>query len=330
MQIRYEVAGLGNAIMDVLAPVDDQFLIDHAITPASMSLIDEDRALRLHAAVPDAVQLPGGSGANTIAGLASFGATTAYLGKVANDAVGDAFCAGMKTAGVHFPTPPLLNGAASARSIIFVSPDGQRSMNTFLGASTQFSDDDVIPEVIAAAQITYLEGYLFDRDEAKSAYVKAAEIARANGRKVALTLSDTFCVDRHRDSFRYLIKGHVDLVFANEAELLSLYQVDDFETALAGARSEAALIAVTRSALGSVVATATERVDSPAEPVAKVVDTTGAGDQYAAGFLFGWSRGRPLAECARLGHIAAAEVISHFGARPEVSLAELAREAGLA
>lgn len=325
----YQVAGVGNAIMDVLATVPDQFLLDHDIARSRTSLIDEARAMALHAAVPDALHLPGGSGANSIAGLASLGARTAYLGKVAADAHGAIYRQGMVDAGIVFPTEALHDGPSTARSIILITPNGDRSMNTFLGASTEFAAADVDEEVIAAAAITYLEGYLFDRDRAKTAFVKAAEIARANGRKVALTLSDTFCVERHREDFRRLIRDSVDLVFANEAELLSLYEVDDFDTALAGARSEARLIAVTRSERGSVVASPTQSVEAAAEPVQQVVDTTGAGDQYAAGFLYGWAHHMPLQTCARLGHAAAAEVISHIGPRPQISLAALMREKGL-
>jgi sugar/nucleoside kinase (ribokinase family) len=329
MHTRYDVVGLGNAIVDVLSAVEEEFLIRLNIPKGRTNLIDADRAEELYAAMPQRLELSGGSGANTIAGLASFGASVGFMGKVADDALGATFRAGLTAAGVAFPTAPLVGGAATARSMIVVTPDGQRSMNTFLGASTEFSEHDVDADLIASGAVTYLEGYLFDREAAKSAYVRAAELARASGRKVSLTLSDVFCVARHRASFRHLIKGHVDLVFANEAELLALFETDDFDAALAAARAETPLIAVTRSERGSVVADAAGVVSAQALRVPAVVDTTGAGDQYAAGFLWGWARGRPHAACAALGHLAAAEVIGHFGARPETSYAALAQAAGL-
>lgn len=325
---RFDVVGLGNAIVDVIAPVEDAFLETWDIRKNGMTLIDEPRAEALTEAGGGS-EMSGGSGANTIAGLASFGASAGYIGKVAADRLGGVFREDMEGSGVPFPTPPLVGGAATARSIIFVTPDGARSMNTFLGASVMFSPDDVDEAMVKDSAILYLEGYLFDREEAKAAFVHAAEIARSAGRKVALTLSDSFCVDRHRESFRHLIKGHVDIVFANEDELLSLYETSDFDTALAALQADTALAAVTRSEAGSVVIGEGDPIALPAEPVAKVVDTTGAGDQYAAGFLFGVARELPLATCGKLGHIAAAEVIGHYGPRPEASYADLARAAGI-
>ncbi|MEL6753426.1 MAG: adenosine kinase [Pseudomonadota bacterium] len=325
---RYDVVGLGNAIVDVIAPVEDSFLNTWDIRKNGMTLIDEGRAEALTGAA-DGQELSGGSGANTIAGVASFGGRAGYIGKVAEDRLGEVFINETRAIGVDFDTPPLVDGPATARSIIFVTPDGARSMNTFLGASVMFSPTDVDEDMVRSGAILYLEGYLFDRDDAKAAFVHASEIAKAAGRKVALTLSDNFCVDRHRDSFRHLISGHADIVFANEAELLSLYETGDFAEALAQLQADTAVAAVTRSEVGSVVVGDGDPIHLPAEPIDKVVDTTGAGDQYAAGFLFGVARGLPLATCGKLGHIAAAEVISHYGPRPEVSYQELAKQAGI-
>ena len=324
----YDVAGLGNAIVDVICPVEEAFLETWEIRKNGMTLIDEDRAEALTRA-GSGQEMSGGSGANTIAGVASFGGKAAYMGKVARDRLGDVFRSEIHGDGVHFDTPPLDGGAATARSIIFVTPDGARSMNTFLGASVMFSPSDIDEQVIRDSAILYLEGYLFDREAAKAAFVHAAEVARAAGRRVALTLSDNFCVDRHRDSFRHLVRGHVDLLFANEDELKSLYETDDFDAAVEALRADSARAAVTRSEKGSVIIGDGDPVELPAEPASAVVDTTGAGDQYAAGFLFGEARGLPLAVCGRLGHIAAAEVISHYGPRPETAYADLARKAGI-
>lgn len=328
-EIRFDVVGLGNAIVDIIAPVEDNFLERFNIRKNGMTLIDEPRADALTAAASDARQLSGGSGANTIAGIASFGGRAAYIGKVADDALGDVFRRDMNESGILFDTPALADGPATARSIIFVTPDGARSMNTFLGASVLFSADDVQEETVKAGGILYLEGYLFDEEAAKAAFVHASETAKAAGRKVALTLSDNFCVERHRDSFLHLIRNHVDILFANEEELLSLYETRDFDAAVAKLREDTALAAVTRSEKGSVVIGGGDPIAVAAEPVETVVDTTGAGDQYAAGFLFGLSRDLPLQLCAKLGHIAAAEVISHYGPRPETPLSSLVEKAGI-
>ncbi|MEO1660091.1 MAG: adenosine kinase [Pseudomonadota bacterium] len=325
----YDVVGLGNAIVDVISTQDDAFLDQWGILKDAMNLIEADRADALTKASVNALETSGGSGANTIAGLASFGGKGAYIGKVADDRLGEVFKTDMQNGGVLFDTAPLVGGAATARSIIFVTPDGKRSMNTYLGASVEFSPSDVDKATVEAGNILYLEGYLFDKDVAKSAFVHAAEIAHAAGRKVSLTLSDSFCVDRHRDSFRQLIRTQVDILFANEEELLSLYETRDFDAAIEQLRSETGLAAVTRGEKGSVIIGEGDPITVPAEPVSDVVDTTGAGDQYAAGFLFGVARGLPLATCAKLGHIAAAEVISHYGPRPETSLASLAAAAGI-
>lgn len=325
----FHVVGLGNAIVDVISQTDDAFLKEWNIQKDSMTLIEEERADALTKASNDALETSGGSGANTIAGIASFGGNAAYIGKVSADRLGKVFRDDMARIGVPFDTAPLIDGAATARSIIFVTPDGARSMNTFLGASVEFSPSDVDATTVEAGGVLYLEGYLFDKDAAKAAFVHAAEIAHAAGRKVALTLSDSFCVDRHRESFRQLIRSQIDILFANEAELLSLYETEDFDTAIDMLRADNALAAVTRSEKGSVVIGDGEPITVPAEPVDKVVDTTGAGDQYAAGFLYGYALDLPLATCAKLGHIAAAEVISHYGPRPETALSTLAEQAGI-
>ncbi|MAN45038.1 MAG: adenosine kinase [Alphaproteobacteria bacterium] len=328
-EARYDVVGLGNAIVDVLSRATDAFLEEWGIHKNAMNLIEEDRAEALTQAAVDPFYTSGGSGANTIAGIASFGAKAAYIGKVAKDELGSQFTREMTAGGVPFATKPLESGPATARSIIFVTDDGHRSMNTFLGASVLFSKNDVDEAVVRAGGILYLEGYLFDKDEAKEAFIFAAEVAKAAGRKVALTLSDRFCVDRHRASFLQLVRNNVDIVFANEEELLALYETDDFDNALDALQADTAIAAVTRSEKGSVVIGDGEPIVVAAEPVEKVVDTTGAGDQYAAGFLYGVSRGLPLATCAHLGHIAAAEVISHFGPRPETPYKDLAEKAGI-
>lgn len=330
LDAEFDVVGLGNAIVDMITPVEEQFLTEWDIRKNGMTLIDEDRADALtEAGRGKGQELSGGSGANTIAGVASLGGRAAYVGKVADDRLGHVFREDLRGLGVRFETAPLMEGPATARSIIFVTPDGARSMNTFLGASVMFSPADVDDAIVKAGKILYLEGYLFDREDAKAAFVHAAEVATAANRKVALTLSDNFCVDRHRESFRHLIRNHVDLLFANEAELLSLYETEDFDAAVGALRQETSLAAVTRSEKGSVIISEGDLISLPAEPAEAVTDTTGAGDQFAAGFLFGHARGLPLALCGRLGHIAAAEVISHYGPRPETPYAELARKAGI-
>jgi len=325
---QYDVVAVGNAIVDILQAVNEAFLVQENIAKAAMTLIDETRADHLTARFEDAVMAAGGSAANTVTGVASFGARAAYIGKVADDGLGARFTRGFRAAGVTFDTPARPTPPGTARCLIAVTPDGQRSMNTYLGASTLLEPADIDRALIEAGLITFLEGYLFDRDEAKAAFVKAAEIARAAGRKVALTLSDTFCVERHRESFRHLVAGHVDILFANENEILSLYETADLDSAIAAARGQCPIVAVTRSEHGSIIAAGEETVSVAAAPVARVVDSTGAGDLYAAGFLVGHARGRSLAACGALGSLAAAEVISHMGPRPETSLATLAARAG--
>ncbi len=325
----YDVVGLGNAIVDVLSSTDDAFLAEWNIIKNAMNLIDEARAEELTQAAREPIITSGGSGANTLVGISSFGGTAAFIGKVASDPLGEQFTTEINTVGVPFATPPLSSGPATARSIIFVNDDGARSMNTFLGASVEFSPADVDEALIKAAKVIYLEGYLFDKEAAKAAFIHAAEVAKKAGREVALTLSDSFCVDRHRASFRHLIKGHVDVVFANEDEVLSLYETNDFDAAIKQLSEDTGVAAVTRSEKGSIVLGAGEPIVVPAEAVSNIVDTTGAGDQYAAGFLFGYTKGLPLEICAKLGHIAAGEVISHFGPRPKTSYKQLAQAQGI-
>ena len=326
----YDVLGIGNAIVDVIARADDDFLIKHNMRKGTMSLIVEEQAEHIYETMGPAVEISGGSAANTIAGIANFGARAAFIGKVKDDSLGRIFGHDIRAAGVTFDTPPEKRGPSTARSYIIVTPDGERTMNTVLGAAQNLGVKDIHGETIAAAAITYLEGYLWDPQNAKDAFLEAAAIAHDAKRRVALTLSDAFCVDRWRDEFLELIRsGIVDILFANEAELHSLYQTADFATALAAVAQDAKLAVVTRSEKGCVVATRdkTERV--PAFPVERVVDTTGAGDLFAAGFLFGLARGRDHVSAAHLGALAAAEVIQHLGARPETSLRELAQENGL-
>jgi len=325
----YDVVAVGNAIIDIIKPVPDDFLIVEGITKSAMTLIDEPRADHLTAAFgADAVVAAGGSAANTMTGVASLGGKAAYIGKVADDALGRRFTQEFRAAGVAFDTPPRALPPGTARSLIAVTPDGHRSMNTYLGASTLLSPEDIDADLIRAGALLFLEGYLFDRDEAKAAFVRAAEIARAAQHKVALTLSDLFCVERHRDSFRHLVSGHVDILFSNEAEILALYEGSTLDAAIRTARSACPLVIVTRSEKGSLIAAGDELVEVEPFPVAKVVDSTGAGDQYAAGFLFAHARGRPLAECGAIASLAAAEVISHIGPRPEQNLRGLALERG--
>ncbi len=328
--LRYDVIGFGNAIVDVIARADDDFLVKHGMHKGGMALIDEARAQAIYDAMGPAVEISGGSAANTIAGVASFGARAAFVGKVKNDKLGQSFAHDIQSAGVSFETAPATDGPSTARSYILVTPDGQRTMNTYLGAAQNLSIDDIHAETIASAAITYLEGYLWDPQNAKDAFLEAAAIAHDAHRLVALTLSDSFCVDRWRDEFLGLLRAKtVDILFANEAELHSLYQTADFDTALASLRKDASLAVVTRSEKGCVVVEREETIAVPAFPVARVVDTTGAGDLFAAGFLFGVARGADSAAAARLGTLAAAEVIQHLGARPEVSLKTLAQDNGL-
>jgi sugar/nucleoside kinase (ribokinase family) len=324
----YDVAAIGNAIVDVIAPASDDFIAGQGLAKNAMTLVDEAASAALYAAMAPGVEASGGSAANTIAGVASFGGRAAYMGKVADDELGAVFAHDMRAIGARFDSAPLSGGPATATSLINVTPDGHRTMCTYLGASIMFQDADVEPAIIEAAKIVYLEGYLFDAEMARRAFAKAAALARGSGRMLALTLSDSFVVERHREALLGFIESQVDLLFANESEATALLQVSSFDEAVQGLRDRVSLAAVTRSEAGSVILTEGERLTVAAEPVEKVVDTTGAGDQYAAGFMFGLARGRPLQLCGKLGSIAAAEVISHYGPRPQVPLKDLAAAKG--
>lgn len=321
---RFHVAGIGNAIVDVLVHADDSLLNQLGLTKGVMTLIDQATADGIYDQLPPGVECSGGSAANTIVGLASLGAKAAYVGKVKNDQLGQVFRHDIRAAGITFDTAAAEDGNSTARCFVLVTPDAQRTMLTYLGACVELTPDDVDEELIAASAVTYLEGYLYDPPAAKRAFLAASSAAHNAGRLVSLSLSDPFCVDRHRTDFADLVANHVDILFANEAELCSLYQTDDFDAAIRASRGHCKVAAVTRGAKGSVVVSGDDTIVVGADPVDHVVDTTGAGDLYAAGFLYGFTQGRDLATCALLGGIAAGEVISHFGARPERSLAELA------
>jgi sugar/nucleoside kinase (ribokinase family) len=327
---RYDVLGIGNAIVDVIARADEDFLLKQGMRKGTMTLIDGKRAEAIYDAMGPAVEMSGGSAANTIVGLASLGSRAAFVGKVKDDLLGRAFAHDIRAAGVAFDTPPAAAGPSTGRCYVLVTPDGERTMNTYLGAAQDLHPADIEAEAIAASAITYLEGYLWDPKHAKDAFLKAAKIAHEAGRKVALTLSDAFCVDRWRDEFLQLMRSRtVDLIFANEAELRSLYQTADFDAAVKALRGDIDIAVVTRSEKGCIVVNPEDIEAVPAFPVTRVLDTTGAGDLFAAGFLSGLARGADDRTCGRLGALAAAEVIQHLGARPETSLKELARDNGL-
>jgi sugar/nucleoside kinase (ribokinase family) len=317
MSAKLGVVAVGNALVDVLSQATDDFIAaqkkKHGMEKGAMTLIDEPRAVELYSEMGPGIETSGGSAANTMAGFASFGGKGGFIGKVANDKLGQTFKHDIRAQGVTFDTVPLAIGAPTGRCLILVTPDAQRTMNTFLGASVEFNEEDIDENLIASAQVTYLEGYLFDKEQAKKAFVRAADAAHDAGRRVALTLSDAFCVDRHREDFRKLVENHVDILFANESEIISLYQTKTFEEAAAAVKGKCEIAVLTRSEKGALVLTANEEIAVPAVPVAKVVDTTGAGDQFAAGFLYGFTEKMPLEKCAKLGAAAAAEVIGHIG-----------------
>ncbi|PCK00390.1 MAG: adenosine kinase [Zetaproteobacteria bacterium] len=325
---KYGVVALGNALVDVLSQVSDDFITtqkeEHGMEKGAMTLVEENRAVDLYAQMPQGVETSGGSAANTMAGFASFGGKGAFIGKVADDDLGKVYKNDMQSLGVTFDTTPLILGASTGRCMILVTPDADRTMNTFLGASIELSPIDVDRDVISSAKVTYLEGYLFDRAQAKEAFITAAEYAHEAGHRIALTLSDPFCVDRHRDDFLQLVEKHVDILFANEDEIKSLFMQDNFDDAISAISKHVEIAVITRSAKGAIIISKGQQIKIDAVPVENVVDTTGAGDQFAAGFLYGFTQGKSLEESGKLAAIAAAEVISHIGARPAVNLAELA------
>ncbi|MFZ1774739.1 MAG: adenosine kinase [Rhizobiaceae bacterium] len=327
---RYDVLCIGNAIVDIIARCEDDFLVANGIHKGAMNLINAPRAEALYAAMGPAIEASGGSAGNTAAGIASFGGKAAFFGKVADDHLGAIYTHDIRAQGVAFDTAPLHGSAPTARSMIFVTPDGERSMNTYLGACVELGPDDIEPAKAEGAKVTYFEGYLWDPPLAKDAIRKSAALAHAAGREVSFTLSDPFCVDRYRDEFLGLMRsGTADIVFANEHELKSLYQTADFDAALEAIRKDCRLAAITRSEQGSVIVRGDETVTVEAIEIDNLVDTTGAGDLYAAGFLFGYTSGRSLADCGRLGSLAAGLVIQQIGPRPSLSLKDAARQAGL-
>ena len=326
----FDVLTVGNAIVDIIARAEDDFLVKEEIHKASMNLIDEERAKHLYSVMGPAIETSGGSAGNTAAGIASLGGSAAYIGKVADDHLGEIFTHDIRAIGVHFETKPLAPPPRTASSTIFVTPDGERSMNTYLGACVELGPEDIDADVVAGSKVTYFEGYLWDPPRAKDAIRLAADIAHQNGRQVAITLSDAFCVDRYRDEFLELMRSKtVDIIFANDAELHALYQTADLSTALSLLKKDVGLAAVTQGENGSIVVAGDDMVDVAAHEIDRLDDTTGAGDLYAAGFLYGLVSGRSMEECARIGGLAAAEVIQHIGPRPQESLKALLDQSGI-
>ena len=329
MAHQFEVLTIGNAIVDILSQVEDDLIVRLGISKGMMRLVDAAESARVYDLLGPAVEASGGSASNTAAGVASFGGKAAYIGKVAKDTLGKVFTHDIRAQGVHFETAPLDSGAPTATSMILITPDGERTMNTHLGACQMLTEADIDPAVVSAAEITYLEGYLWDPPAAKLAFRKAAEIAHAHGRKVAITLSDSFCVDRWRAEFLDLMKsGTVDIVFANKEEALALYETSDLDSAIAALRNDCGLAAVTLGGEGAVAVTKTETASAPAYPVERIMDLTGAGDQFAAGFMLGLTRNLGLTRACQLGCLAGTEVIGHIGPRPSVPLKQLAEQAG--
>ena len=325
------VVAVGNALVDVLAQTDEAFVEEqgklYGMEKGAMTLIDEVRAVELYTQMPTGIESSGGSAGNTMAGFASFGGKGGFIGKVADDELGKIFQHDLKSMGIQFDTQPLIMGAKTGRCLILVTPDAQRTMNTFLGASVELNEEDVDVDLIANAQVTYLEGYLFDREQAKQAFIAAAEAAHNAGHRVALTLSDPFCVDRHRSDFLRLVESHVDILFANEEEIKSLFMQDNFDDAASAVSEHVEIAALTRGEKGAVIRADGQSIEIPAAPVNEVIDTTGAGDQFAAGFLYGFTSGKTVETCGKLGALAAAEVIGHMGPRPELKYADLISKA---
>ena len=323
---QYDLVGIGNALVDIVTQSDDAFLAKHGLAKGGMMLIDPDRAAHLYSELATAKESSGGSCGNTMAGFVSLGGAGAYIGKVRNDQFGDVFRHDMNAIGVSFTTPAVDLGPGTGLCLVMVTPDAQRTMCTFLGAAADLTVADIEADVVKAAQVTYLEGYLFDPPAAQQAFVAAAELAHSADRKVAMTLSDSFCVERHRDAFRAMVEDHIDILFANETEILTLYEVDKFDDALQAVRGHCEVACLTRGEKGSVVLSGEDVHVIDSEPVDSVLDTTGAGDLFAAGFLYGYTHGRSLAESAQIGSVASAEVIGHYGARPETELAALVKQ----
>lgn len=327
-QAKYNVTAIGNALVDIIADSTDAFLAQHKINKGAMMLIDTAQAEKLYAAIGPAIEMSGGSAANTVAGIASLGGKAAFMGKVKDDQLGAIYRHDLTSQGAVFATPSSTQtNTPTGRCIILVTPDAERSMNTYLGAAVEFASSDIDDATLRDSSITYLEGYLFDPPAAKKAFQHAAQVVRDAGRQLSLTLSDTFCVERHRAEFLELIKNDIDILFANQNELLALYQTDDLNKAIDAVRGHCKIAVTTRSAKGAVIVSGKETVEVPAVPVAKVIDTTGAGDLYAAGVLYGITHGKSLAEAGHIGAVAAAEVISHYGPRPQKALKELLKAA---
>jgi sugar/nucleoside kinase (ribokinase family) len=318
-----DVVGIGNAIVDVLVQADDAFLADHGLTKGTMALVDEHQAERLYASVGPGLETSGGSAANTLAGIAQLGGRAGFIGRVRNDQLGAIFAHDIRSVGAHFETPAAVSGPSTARCLILVTPDAQRTMCTYLGASVGLDPADLDLALVRQAKVLYLEGYLWDSEEAKRAFIAAAQVMRESGGQVALSLSDAFCVDRHRQSFQELVDGHVDVLFANEMEICSLYESDSFDAAAEQVRGRCRVAALTRSEKGSLVLSGGDSLAIPPFHLGDLVDTTGAGDLYAAGFLYGYTQGDDLEHCGRLGSLCAGQVVTQLGPRPQGSLPDL-------
>jgi sugar/nucleoside kinase (ribokinase family) len=318
-----DVVGIGNAIVDVLVQADEAFLEAHGLVKGTMALVDEQQAERLYASVGPGLETSGGSAANTLAGIAQLGGRAGFIGRVRDDQLGAIFSHDIRSVGARFETPAATSGASTARCLILVTADAQRTMCTYLGASVGLDPADLDLDLVRQAEVLYLEGYLWDSDEAKRAFIAAAEAARSSGGQVALSLSDAFCVDRHRQSFQELVDGHVDVLFANEMEITSLYKAASFEEAADQVRGRCKVAALTRSEQGSLVLSGDRTIVVPPVHLGDLVDTTGAGDLYAAGFLFGYTRGESLERCGQLGSLCAGQVVTQLGPRPQGSLAQL-------